>query len=40
MAKLTREGHRRGPAVLEFHDEVLSVILDGDGAHDGIQLEE
>jgi hypothetical protein len=39
-AKLTGAGRRRGPVVLEFHDEVLSAILDSDGAHNSIQIEE
>jgi hypothetical protein len=27
---------RRGLAVLEIHDEVLPVVLDGDGVYDGL----
>jgi hypothetical protein len=34
---LTGKGHRRGPAVLEFHDGVLPMILDGDEVLDGVQ---
>jgi hypothetical protein len=36
-AKLTGEGRRRGPAVLDLHGEVLPVGFDGDGVLDGVQ---
>jgi hypothetical protein len=35
--KLTEEGCRRGPAVLELHGEVLPVGFNGDGVLDGVQ---
>jgi hypothetical protein len=36
-AKLTEEGRRQGPAVLDLHGEALPVGFDGDGVLDGIQ---
>jgi hypothetical protein len=35
--ELTGRDRRRGPAVLEIHVEVLPVVPDGDGVHDGDQ---
>jgi hypothetical protein len=35
--ELTGRGHRRGPAGLEIHIEVLPAVPDNDGVHDGDQ---